>query len=170
MSTDPQLSRRHVLDELRGVGRAHSDATVLFHASLAERAGVNLTDWKTLGVLQERGPLRAGDIARETGLTTASVTALIDRLEQRGLVRRRGDPDDRRSVIVEITSDALDVFAPLLESTSRSLARLWQTYTTEELAVIADFLRRNADRLRVETERLAHSDTRRAGKAASSAP
>ena len=155
MSTDPQPSRRRVLDDLRVAGRAHSDATVLFHAAMADLAGMNLTDWKTLGVLQKRGPLRAGDIARETGLTTASVTALIDRLEQRGSVRRRGDPRDRRRVIVEITPDALEAFAPLLESTSRSLARLWQTYTTDELAVIADFLRRNADRLRVETEQLA---------------
>jgi DNA-binding MarR family transcriptional regulator len=154
MSTEDR-ARRELLEELASVGRAHSDATVLFHAALAERVGLNPTDWKAMSVLQARGPLSAGEIAHATGLTTAAVTALIDRLERRRFVRRAGDARDRRRVLVEVTPDAVQTFSVLLESTSRSLARLWRSFSTDELAVIAAFLRRNTERLRVETEKIA---------------
>ncbi len=155
MSTSENATdRRRLLGALAEAGRVHSDATVLLHSALASRVGVNPTDWKTMSVLQRRGALSAGDIARETGLTTAAVTALIDRLEGRNLVRRRPDPADRRKVMVEVVPEAVHEFRMLLAPTARSLARLWQSYPNEELAVILDFLQRSAKRLHAETTRL----------------
>ncbi|HEY3557692.1 MarR family winged helix-turn-helix transcriptional regulator [Kribbella karoonensis] len=70
----------------------------------AQRHGVHGTDIEALVrilVAGERGqPLTAGQLAAELGLTTGSVTTLLDRLERAGHVRRERDPADRRRVIL----------------------------------------------------------------------
>jgi DNA-binding MarR family transcriptional regulator len=153
--TKPPLSRREILEELARVGREHSDATVLFHASIASLLNLHATDYKVLGILERSGPLSAGEIARRSGLATASVTNLIDRLEQKGFVRRVADPTDRRRVMVEAIADRLTGARSLFASARRSLAQLYDRYSDRDLAIIADFLCHNAERLRAETRKLA---------------
>jgi DNA-binding MarR family transcriptional regulator len=75
----PNATRRETLEMLARVGREHSDATVLFHGRLASFLDLHPTDYKTLGVVERLGPMSAGDIARHTGLATASVTNLMTR-------------------------------------------------------------------------------------------
>jgi DNA-binding MarR family transcriptional regulator len=154
-TTKPRLSRREILEELARVGREHSDATVLFHASIASLLDLHTTDYKVVGILERSGALSAGDIARQSGLAAASVTNLIDRLEKKGFVRRVADPTDRRRVMVEAIAGRLTGAPPLFASTRRSLAQLYDRYSDRDLSVIADFLRHNADRLRAETRKLA---------------
>lgn len=148
-----QPSRLQLLDDLARAGREHSDATVFFHAAIAGMLGLHPTDYKALGILDRLGPMSAGEVARHTGLAAASVTNLVDRLEIKGFVRREPDPSDRRRVLLHAKIDkvsAADAFA----STKTSLAQLWDRYSYQELAVIADFLAANTRRLRAETESL----------------
>jgi DNA-binding MarR family transcriptional regulator len=155
-----QLTRLRLLKELARVGRENSDATVLFHATIATSLGLHPTDYKALGILNRLGPMSAGEIAKHTGLAAASVTNLVDRLETKGFVRREPDPGDRRRVLLYAVIDeapADDAFA----STKASLAQLWDRYSYQELAVIADFLAANTARLRAETELLSQSPIRR---------
>lgn len=147
-------SRANLLALLAKAGREHSDATVLFHATVAQLLDLNLTDYKTLGVLQRLGPLTAGEIAQHTGLASASVTNLVDRLEDKGFVRRMDDASDRRRVIVDPVREKIAGVEHVFASTRQSLARLYDGYSDKELAVIADFLARNAARLRAETAKL----------------
>jgi DNA-binding MarR family transcriptional regulator len=155
--------RQAILGTLARVGREHSDATVLFHARLASFLGLHPTDYKTLSVLARLGALSAGDIARHTGLATASVTNLIDRLARKGFVRRIADAGDRRRVLVEARLERLNAARRRVESPVRSLAQLFARYSDADLAVIADFLERNAERLRHETVKLRSIGMRRAG-------
>lgn len=61
---------------------------------------------QVLAVLEGAGePLPAGEIAARLLVTTASMTAVLDTLERRGLVRRSPDATDRRRVLVDITED-----------------------------------------------------------------
>ena len=146
-------ARKDILAEVARVGRNHSDATVLFHSTVASLLDLHPTDYKALGILDRFGPMSAGELARHSGLATASVTNLIDRLERKGFVSRTHDTSDRRRVVVQASVDrsAADrIFA----STVRSLARLLDRYSSDELAVIADFLERNGARLREETQKL----------------
>ena len=151
----PQKSWRDaLLDDLARVGREHSDATVLFHSAIAERMELHLTDYKVLGILERTGAMTAGEIGRASGLAPASVTNLIDRLERKGFVRRVRDQSDGRKVLVEPDPQRAAAAQQLFASTRRSLNRLWSRYDDDELAVIADFLGRNAERLRQETAKL----------------
>ena len=155
MSSRPDdHERANLLARLAEAGRDHSDATVSWHTSIADAVGIHPTDYKVMRLLQQRGPLTAGALAEATGLTTASVTALIDRLGRRGFARRLRDPADGRRVIVEATTDGIAVFAPFYASPEMSQAQLYAPYTEEQLAVIADFLNRGTARLRDATKRL----------------
>lgn len=146
-------TRRQILETLRRAGRENSDATVLFHSTMANLLGLHPTDYKVLGILQRLGSLTAGEIARQSGLAPASVTNLIDRLEGKGFVRRT-EHHDRRRVVVEPVAERLSEAPRRFASMQRSLARLFDLYSDPELAVIADFLGRNAQRLRTETAKL----------------
>lgn len=150
--------RQELMNALKVAGREHSDATVIFHDSIAQRLGLHGTDGKTMSLLDREGPMSASEIARRTGLAAASVTNLIDRLEQKGFVRRTRDPKDRRAVVVEPTPEGVAKFVPFFASTRSGVARMWARYDETELAVILDFLRRNAERLRKETAKLTASD------------
>jgi len=154
MTTTRRARRQETLELLARVGREHSDATVLFHSRVASLLDLHPTDYKTVGVLERLGPMSAGDIARHAGLATASVTNLIDRLERKGFARRVADRRDRRRVLVEVRVERVNAARQAFRSPSASLARLFERYSDADLSVIADFLDRNAARLRAETVKL----------------
>src|SRR5512146_3407045 len=60
-----------------------------------------------LGVLRDHGRMSPSELGARLIVTRATVTGLLDSLEGRGYVRRTANPDDRRSLIVEITPSGL---------------------------------------------------------------
>jgi DNA-binding MarR family transcriptional regulator len=126
----------------------HSEAVVLFHSSVAQSMGLDPSAYKTLFLLSRLGPLSAGEIARETGLATASVTDLIDRLVAKGYVSRGPHPTDRRRIVVTLNEASVTTSRRGFGVPNPSLAELCERYDDVQLELIADFLMRNAQRLR----------------------
>src|SRR5580700_5932429 len=85
--------RRLETEFLLALRRAGSIMQLLGQLS-AERIGINVTDLNCLNIVALTGPMTAGELARATGLTTASITGVLDRLEQGGFIRREGEPKD----------------------------------------------------------------------------
>lgn len=139
---------------LVNAAREYSTAAVMLHAGIAGRFGLSPTDLKTLDLLQRVGPLAAGEIAAETGLATASVTSLIDRLERKRLVRRGRDRMDRRRVVVQLTHKLEESIAPLFAALGRRMLARCRTYDDDQIAILRDFLSRAAADMRKETTRL----------------
>ncbi len=98
----------------------------------ATTVGVSRNDLRALNVL-ERGPVRAGDMAKALSLTTGAVTTLIGRLEAKGLARRTRDPDDGRVVLIAPTEAMFEQLAPLYRGVATNLAVVAGRYTAEEL-------------------------------------
>jgi DNA-binding MarR family transcriptional regulator len=68
--------------------------------------GIDHGQWKVLSALRTAGPpfqRSAGALAQLLDLTSGAMTSRLDRMEQKGLVRRLPDPDDRRGVKIELT-------------------------------------------------------------------
>jgi DNA-binding MarR family transcriptional regulator len=112
----------------------------LMGQAAADRIGLNATDLNCLNILSFSGELTAGDLAKATGLTTASITGVADRLEEAGYVRRERDPKDRRRVVIRLVlesalRDVAPVFLPLIQAWQGVVDR----YTDDELRVIVDF-------------------------------
>lgn len=132
----------------------------MFHQTVAERFGLGATDSRAWSILDETGPITAGELAERTGLTTGAVTGIIDRLEEAGWVRRDADPGDRRKVIVrplrhpERERRARALFASL----HRGFGRVAGGYRDDELALILEFITSCTDLLWEETRKLRRSD------------
>src|ERR1700729_2182829 len=78
----------------------------LLSQAAADRIGVNATDLNCLNILSFSGAMTAGQLGQGTGLSTASITGVIGRLEQAGYARRDRDAHDRRRVVVRLIVDA----------------------------------------------------------------
>lgn len=141
-----QLPREDLIEAVLQASRESSTLAVFFHASMAERVGLGATEEKTLALLSRLGPLTAGEIASHTGLTTPSVTGLLDRLESKGMVRRVRDPHDRRRVIVEPNQERLAELDEMFYSLQETFRELLARYSDEQLVTIVDFLSRSAQR------------------------
>jgi DNA-binding MarR family transcriptional regulator len=74
----------------------------LWHGVNREGAG-SIGRYKTFGILQGRGPIRAGELATLCGTTPSAMSEVVESLVAEGHVRRVDDPTDRRAVIVELT-------------------------------------------------------------------
>ncbi len=124
-----------------------STMAVFFHSAIAEQAGLGATEEKTLLMLSG-GPLTAGEIARHTGLTTASVTNLIDRLESKGFVQRVRDTSDRRRIFIELNQARFAELARVIGSLQGTFDDLLDQYSDEQLATILDYVTRAVQRSR----------------------
>ena len=146
------------------IGAAQAAAGALDDA-FADYIGVNRTDARCLEVLSRDGPLAAGDLARSVRLTTGAVTAVLDRLEAVGYVRRKRDTDDRRKVLVEVTPRFRRLAADAYETAGAALEQIVAPFGDRELERLAEFheRRREADAERLE--RLRQKVERRARRA-----
>lgn len=64
---------------------------------------LTLPQMHTLEILGVHGPLRMKELAQRMGVTTGTLTVLVDRLEKNDAVKRVRNPEDRRSYLVELT-------------------------------------------------------------------
>ena len=110
----------------------------------AELHGLNRTDVRALVAIMDaarRGEaLTAGRLGEAVDLRSASVTALVDRLERVGHVRRVRDAEDRRRVGLEMSESAMAAGAEHFGGLARDLTAAMEDYTDEELAVVRRFL------------------------------
>jgi DNA-binding MarR family transcriptional regulator len=147
--------RQQLLHELSTEVCAGQRASEAVDELACELLGVNRTDGRCLDILERDERLSAGKLAAASGLTTGATTAVIDRLERCGYVRRVADPGDRRRVLLELTPKARqavwEVYGPLAKASEPLAAR----YSDDELEMVLEFQRlgralqeRHADRLR----------------------
>jgi DNA-binding MarR family transcriptional regulator len=131
------------LEELDEAQRELSTWTLLFHQSVAERAGLHPTDHKCLDLIIRMAPLTAGDLAQLTGLTTGAVTAVVDRLTAHGLVQRHHDTTDRRKVYLKCQDEkAQALFAPIFSALSQRMRDMYASYSDAELKLLTEFARK----------------------------
>ncbi|MEV0238467.1 MarR family transcriptional regulator [Streptomyces sp. NPDC050674] len=134
---DPGLRLVHLL-------RAVTMELDLFAAEFAGRHGLHPTDVRALVHLLDaaREDVRAtpGWLGAQLGINSASTTALVDRLERLGLVRRERDTQDRRRVLLVVREEAVTLgwsfFGPLIHEMVDSM----RSFDEAELAVVRRFL------------------------------
>ena len=125
----------------------------MFDDAAAQFAGLNRTDTRVIDLVERAGRMTAGEIGAAARLTSGAVTAVIDRLEAAGLVRRVRDTTDRRRVLVEVTDEVGKWMAPVFGPLAEEGYRLMAQYSDEDFEKIIAFLR-------VQREVLARHTTR----------
>ncbi|RXZ48348.1 MarR family winged helix-turn-helix transcriptional regulator [Agromyces binzhouensis] len=120
-SADQEM-RRRTRDSM---GMGETDLVALRYVLRAEREGEMLTP---------------GALAKLLGISTASTTVLIDRLERSGHLVRRPHPTDRRSLVVASTTDSDEEVRATLGRMHRAMIEVADGLDQDELAVVARLL------------------------------
>lgn len=97
----------------------------------ASIVGVSRNDLRCLNMLSQ-APAKPNRIASELGLTSGSVTALLDRLEKANLARRERDPDDRRGILVHPTPTLFEMLGPVYAGVAVEIERIATNYSDAE--------------------------------------
>lgn len=150
-----RIDRETLLNDIVfALGRELSTQTILFHAAIAERLGLNPTDHKALDLICREENMTAGRLAQLTRLTTGAVTGIVDRLEKAGFVQRVRPQSDRRQVIIQPIPENVEKIHGLFASMSQSVMALTEQYSDRDLSVIHDYLTRSIQTVQGETAKL----------------
>ncbi len=105
------------------------------------RGSLSLVHLHVLTVLESDGPLAMSKLADRLDVSVASATGIVDRMEDRGLVERLRDPDDRRVVLVRTTDAGAAVFSELASERRAHLSALFAGMTDDELGALLTGMR-----------------------------
>jgi len=97
------------------------------------QGSISLIHLNVLTMLEAGGPLSMSAVAESLDISVASATGVIDRMEARGLVRRRRHPEDRRVVLVEPAAGGRKVFGDIDSRRRKGLSALLERLSDEEL-------------------------------------
>jgi DNA-binding MarR family transcriptional regulator len=143
MST--KKTRTQNIAELNQLVRDNGNLNVLLVHAIAERVGLSATEFECCQLIQDAGPMTAGELAKSSHITSGGMTGMIDRLERAGFVKRSVDPKDRRRVLVTAVEDG-----PTVEAAVKKVESLYKPlqdhfyevlagYTDEQIAFLVDF-------------------------------
>jgi DNA-binding MarR family transcriptional regulator len=107
--------------------------------------GLDRGEWRVLGALRRSGPpyrRSPGQLAEDLGLSSGAMTNRLDRLERAGLLRRLPDPNDRRSLQVELTDAGWQAWQDSTGVQARKEALIAAALTTDEKERLNRLLRR----------------------------
>lgn len=153
MSSD-KVGKTELLNKLIVDLHKYGMRTSIFQQNMAQKIGVVHTDLKTADILNETGPITAGELSKITGLSTGSVTALVDRLEKAGYVRRERDESDRRRVMIVPMPERHKEIMNHYNSLGVKTKQFCEHYEEHELKLILTFLSDITDVLDQENKTL----------------
>jgi DNA-binding MarR family transcriptional regulator len=145
---DLDLEVEGIVDRISGLSRR-------LHRMMDETLsefGLDSGDYKVMGALSQAGPpfrSTPGRLARRMELSSGTMTNRLDRLESAGIVRRLPDPDDRRSVLVELTEDGKQRYQRTVGVQAEKEALVTSALSAREKAQLNGLLRK----MMVEFER-----------------
>lgn len=151
-------SKEDLKKQVLMAARDQGIGNVLFRNAVARKLGLSVADNECMSFLTIKGGVaKPTDIARYTGLTTGSTTAMLDRLEKAGFISRKPNPDDRRGVLVTVSGNWQAKAMPLVQGIQAANHELIDSYSEAELKVIVNFLTRFTENVTEQTKKIQNS-------------
>jgi DNA-binding MarR family transcriptional regulator len=117
-----------LVDEFAAFGPAY----MKWVRSRMQEPGVSYARMRLLGALHCGGPKIMSGISDELGVTRRNITALVDGLEEEGLVRRLPHPTDRRATVIELTDEGGRTMDTLYDEHRRAVATLFEGLSEDD--------------------------------------
>ncbi len=103
--------------------------------------GLTLPQINVIKILAAHKKLKVSELGMEMGLTNATVSSLLDRLEKQNLIRRERSANDRRVVYVQLTEDGVTLIKNSRETVRNYFQTLFQDCSKEEMLTIIQGLK-----------------------------
>lgn len=134
------MIEEHIVRALRQIARAMD----LHSRSLLQKFGLTAPQLSALREIERLQPVTAGALATKLSMGSATLTGVLDRLEERGLVCRARDTADRRNVVLRLTPAGAELFASAPPALANSFTRRLHELPEWELTNILSTLQRVA--------------------------
>jgi len=132
----PRMGVRRATELIREVREVSQE----FELHVGRQLTVNPTDLQAMEHLIQSGPLGPTELARRLGISTAAVTAVVDRLVALGHVTRTQHPTDRRGIVVvpapASVTRAMEALIPMI----RGIDGVLDDFEPDEQATITAYL------------------------------
>jgi len=137
---DRKEERDRLLSEVRIAVRSFTSAEAALDDAAVDALGINRSDGRCLEILDQSGPLTAGELARRADLSTAAITALVDRMERAGYLTRVRDTVDRRRVLIAGTQRAEHECAAIWGPIKDEGVGFLNGFSDDELRLVTRFM------------------------------
>lgn len=125
---------------------AHSWKRLQHHAEKnLLRADLNVAELRILKVLREQGSSPMNRFCAETMLSQPSITGIVDRLEERGLVERVRSKEDRREVLIAITEKGNAAYSKGMDLHRQFVEKALSALEDDEARSLVSLLEKLAD-------------------------
>ena len=104
--------------------------------------GATLQMWRVLAALRELNGSRMGDLSETTSIEVSTLTRLVDSMEKKKLVARRGDPADARAIVLHVTAAGQSLTRRILPIAERYEKVALQGFDVDEAKRLKAALRR----------------------------
>lgn len=147
-------STSHAADELVTALRRFNVETEQYIAQISRHHAVHRTDLDAIGLVMQSGGASPKDISSGLRLSPSATSALLDRLERSGHMRRGPVEGDRRAVRVEITDEARAVGASMFKMLGIHMHAVLDTYDPDELTRTVELIERLSAAARAATQEI----------------
>lgn len=141
MSGKGDKKRRRALDAYGRLQRAAGLAASRVEASV-HPFGLSASQFGVLDTIAARGAVHQQELAEALGRSKAQMTAIIDALESKQLVRRERHPTDRRFITVHLTEAGITTLDEATPARTAAIVALMSDLTGEQRARLARLCRR----------------------------
>jgi len=143
MATRHQGSRaeQRALDTLIKLSRATNAVQVRLERGFKEH-GFSESQFGVLEALYHLGPMRHCDLGKKVLTSRANITLIVDKLEDRGLVERGPDPDDRRALRVELKPAGRKLIGRLFPTHAQEVVELFSVLSAKEQQQLGELCRK----------------------------
>jgi DNA-binding MarR family transcriptional regulator len=129
-------TRARILGEVLDEIASHTPPGVMRHLRRWPSGPLSLVHLHVLAVLDEEGSVPMRALAESLDVSQASATGIVDRMEQRGLVERRRNDEDRRVIRVASTTAGRELLAGIAAQRRGHFATILDELTDDELAAL----------------------------------
>jgi len=95
---------------------------------------------RLLGLLFDNGPMKMNQLRNELGVTATNITALVDALEEAGLVTRKPHPTDRRATLIQVTMKAEKKRSECCTEFKERVSVIFSTFNAREQTDLLNYL------------------------------
>ena len=112
---------------------------------IIKQSGLTIAQFAVLEALYNKGDLKICEIIERILTTSGNITVVIKNLEKDGLIKKKPDPNDKRSCIISLTEEGKKIIENILPDHIKNIKGIFEILTDEEKNTLKTILKKFKD-------------------------